>query len=62
MTAKKWRICRICGKDERGGGAWVDKTNPMYTSSKIWYAKVAPKEAHGICMILERKRGGMKND
>jgi|19_taG_2_1085344.scaffolds.fasta_scaffold00176_3 hypothetical protein len=57
MTAKKYRICRICGFDERTGGGWVDKRNPQYTDKKVIYANIERLEGHGLCLIMEGKRG-----
>ena len=56
MSVRKWAICPICGKDERGGGTWITPSNPMYTKTKTYHVPTKTKSAHGLCLILNEKR------
>lgn len=57
MSAKKWRVCPFCNRDERVGGAWVDRKNPCYMPHRnlILKRRNGQPEMHAICMIMEKK-------
>ena len=58
---KEYRICYLCQRDERVGGAWVDRYNPCYFADRrLWIeTKSGLPEGHALCILLDTK-GGIK--
>ncbi len=60
---KKYRVCPICNRDERVGGAFVDTRNPCFfrDRNKTISVRKGELEGHALCMLLqEKKQGGIK--
>jgi len=53
-NGKKYRVCEICNKDERVGGAWVDKKNPCHLIERgVWIeVRHGEPEGHALCFLL----------
>ena len=54
---KKYRICPLCNRDERTGGAWVDTKNPCFFRDRDLTIRVkkGELEGHALCMLLNNR-------